>query len=121
MLQWADTFNRYGVNAALLLNGVYAENIEGAYSASAILADPDPMSTAKVFRCGSNWPITATQGLRYVLSSNQATVGMAGKLWMSIVPAQDSSTPCWEWRDNTNAMILRMRPNTVGGLQVFNA
>jgi hypothetical protein len=40
---------------------------------------------------------------------------------MNIVPAQDASTPCWEWRDVSNVMILRLRPNTVGGLQVFNA
>jgi hypothetical protein len=121
MLQWADTFNRYGTNKALLLNGLYAENIEGGYAASALIADPDTGSAAVVFKCGSNWPFTTTQGLRFVLSSNQPTVGMAGKLWMSAVPAQDQSTPCWEWRDVTNTMVVRMRPNTVGGIAVYNA
>jgi hypothetical protein len=122
MLQWADTLNHYGTNTALLLNGLYAENIDaGGSPTSSLLADPDTNSTAKVFRCGTNWPFTQTQGLRYVLTATQPTVGMAGKLWMSAVPAQDASTPCWEWRDNTNAMIVRMRPNTVGGIAVFNS
>lgn len=117
MLQWADTFNRYGVTAALLLNGAWIENIGNG----TLVADPDPTSTAKAFFCGSNWPFVQTQGLRYALSSNQATVGMAGKLWMNIVPASDISTPCMEFRDVSNNTILRLRPNTVGGIAAYNS
>jgi hypothetical protein len=86
MLQWADTFNRYGTNNALLLNGLYAENIGRRLPAP---CGSGHCSAAVVFKCGSNWPFTTTQGLRYVLSSNQPTVGMAGKLWMSaLFPAK---------------------------------
>lgn len=119
MLQWADTFNRYGANVALLLNGAWIEDI--GTGTSALVADPDPTSTAKVYRVGSNWPFTSTQGLRYALSSSQSTVGMAGKLWMSAVPAIDGNTPCMEFRDVGNVMICRLRPNTVGGIAAYNA
>lgn len=120
MLQWADTFNRYGVNAALMLNGAWIENIN---SSSTLVADPDIASAVKVCQVISGFGFYPNMsGLRYALSSNQTTVGMAGKVWMTAIPDSVSAfSPSYEWRDGTNARICQIRANAVGGIAAYNA
>jgi hypothetical protein len=119
MLQWADTFNRYGTNAALLLNGAWIENHGGGV----LVADPDPTSTAKVYQAAvgfADQPVGF--GLRYALSSSQPTVGMAGKLWMTSIPQNNSDLcPGFDWRDVSNNIICRITVNAVGGIAAYNA
>jgi hypothetical protein len=119
MLQWADTFNRYGTNTALLLDGAYAENIHLGFST--LVADPDPMSTVKVLKVLAHIS-EGYGGLRYVLSSSQTTVGMASKWWMSSIPAAlTDPTPTFEFRTVTNTKICDIRCNPVGGIAAYNS
>lgn len=69
--QWLDDFQGYGSNAALLLNGAYAE-------ASAVTLPVDPDPTAGGTRCLSGG---AGGGVRRVLSATQTTVGIAYRVW----------------------------------------
>lgn len=117
MLQWVDTFNRYGVTAALLLNGLYAENIESG----TLVADPSG-SANKVYQASHSFAFTGMSGVRRVLSSNQPTVGLAGKLWMGNIPiSANSFSPAMEWRNVANTVVCRISVNTVGGIAAYNA
>lgn len=122
MLQYADTFNRYGTNQALLLDGAWAENIQ-AGAGPTLVADPDPSSTAKVYQPLEGSVFTGMCGLRYVLSSNQVTVGMAGKVWVDHIPNSNDASflASYEFRTNANVKICDVRINAVGGLAAYNA
>lgn len=118
MLQWADTFNRYGTNAALMLNGAWIENIQ----AGTLVTDPDPTSTQKVYNVATGFAFTGMAGMRYALSSSQTTVGMLGRLWMNNIPtASGALSPAFEWRDASNTAICQARINTVGGISIYNS
>jgi hypothetical protein len=119
MLQWADTFNRYGTDASLLLNGAWIEN----HGTGTLVADPDVSSAAKVYKANAGFAdAPAPFGLRYALASNQPTVGIAGKLWMSQIPSDTgNATPGFDWRDVSNNIICRITVNLVGGIAAYNA
>jgi hypothetical protein len=69
--QFLDDFQGYGGNAALMLNGKYAE-----VSAAALVADPDPTVPVGTYALNG-----ANGAVRRVLSSAQTTVGIAYRIW----------------------------------------
>jgi hypothetical protein len=71
--QFLDDFQGYGNNAALMLNGKYAE-----VNAAGLVQDPDPTVGVGIYALtGANGPV------RRVLSAAQTTVGVAFRIWIS--------------------------------------
>lgn len=82
MLQWADTFNKYGTTAALLLNGLYANNFN-----TALVADPDPTAVGKKVAQKQQSGLTIEDGLRYPFPGGAAaTMGGGARLWLDKLP-----------------------------------
>jgi hypothetical protein len=70
--QFLDDFQGYGGNAALMLNGKYAE-----VSTPLRLQDPDPTVAGSFLRHQRR-----QRSVRRVLSSAQTTVGIAYRIWI---------------------------------------
>jgi len=113
MLQWADTFNRYGTNAALMLNGLYAE-----VNSSALVADIDPSSTQRVLQHTPN--IVVNEGYRFAYPSGSInTIGFALRLWLPNLPVASATWPAWEIRDSNNAPQISITIGTTGTISVY--
>jgi len=116
MLQWADTFNRYGTDATLLLNGIYS-----AYS-GVLAPDPDPSATGNVYELVSN---SSQDGLRFAYPNGAAaTMGFQCLLWLSQLPIAFGSTGGfgglgWCINDVNNAIQFYVEIGTTGALIVY--
>jgi len=112
MLQWADTFNRYGTNSALMLNGLYANN-----TGMTLAADPDLTSTATVARV----PIApALRDFRLVYPSGAtATIGCGLRLWLSALPQDDNTYSVIFWSDISNTVQVTLRVRSTGQITVY--
>lgn len=109
MLQWMDNFGSYGAIEAYMLNGLYAQ------MSGTLLPDPDPLATGNVLRIDSDG-VNPKQTLRKVLSSTQATVGIAFRIWMDNLPADAAMNPMMQWNDNVNGNLVSLSVNPTGSL-----
>lgn len=111
--QWADDFGSYGTTKALMLNGLYAE------AHGTLMADPNPSGTGQiVYRLDTG--VNATI-LRKVLSSNQATVGIAARYWFAALPAGAGSTlpNMIQFRDGSNSVLITVCVTSTGAFSVY--
>lgn len=108
----ADNFNIYGTNAALLLNGVYAEQ------AIVLSADPDGVST------GLTAKLTGGSGnirtpWRYIFQNGAVTTcGLGMRLWLTSLPNDDGKKYQWRIKDASNSTIAAMWITSTGRLAV---
>lgn len=109
-LEHMDNFSIYG-STGVMTNGVYAE-VSGQ---SALVADPDGISTGQVYRQLSSAAAEAI--LRYVWSASKATVGQAIRVWMNNLPTFDQDRPrIVSFRDGANVEIAYVIIETTGRL-----
>lgn len=108
-LQWADfpsgQNGLYGSANSFMLDGIYAE------TTVSLVTDPDGVSGGTVAFGGN--------GFRYVLSSAQTTVGMAGRYWFASLPVDNNKTELMQWRDAANSPQLALVLQSTGALSVF--
>lgn len=114
MLQWADTFNRYGGNAALMLNGLPYAAVSGS-----LVTDPDVTATGKVLALPAS--VITIDNFRTVYPKGvAATMGCACRLWLDKLPG---GLPLagfgWVITDIANAEQLGLRIETTGVLSVY--
>lgn len=109
----ADNYSIYGTSTAFMLNGIYAQA-----SGMTLAVDPDGISgghVASITGAGQN---NETQGLRFVLPSNQNKVGQCQRIWL---PALQAGTiPCAvfvQFRDVSNNALVTITADTTGRLR----
>jgi len=113
MLQWADTFNRYGTSAALMLNGLYANN-----SDIDIVTDPDP--SAGGTRCARMLLTSGSYDFRFAWPSGAvATMGGALRLWMAALPLDDATFCGWGLSDISNTLQVSLRVRSTGQISIY--
>lgn len=119
MLDWADTFNRYGTNTAFMLDGLYAAFDTGGGTPT-LVADPDTTATGNVFKVpSSSGFFTQASGARMPYLSTAATKGAAVRLYMSQLPYGDDRSPVLSFRDVSNNTLVCLRVLSTGALQVW--
>jgi hypothetical protein len=120
-MRHCDNFSMYHSGEAVdMLDGVYAQ-IQAKVSVNSVylVADPDGISTGQVCRINEsvtdgNWSI-----LRYVLPSNQDTVGVANRVWLPQLPQDIRNFPTIiSWRDASNVQIAALCVDTTGRLYI---
>lgn len=110
-IEHMDNFSIYGSSVAVMLNGVYAE-VSGQ---SALVADPDGISSGSVYRQLSSAAAQAT--LRYVWSTSKATMGQAIRVWMNQLPTIDQDRPrVISYRNGSNVEFAYVIIETTGRL-----
>lgn len=111
-IEHLDNFSIYGGNAALLLNGVYAEQDV------TLVVDPDGMSPGRVASINNDLTNGLYTSLRYALQTGPVTkVGIAQRVWMNSLPLGDDVTPIFAYiRSAGNANLGYLRPSSNGGL-----
>lgn len=114
--QWLDNFSAYGIDGqARMLNGSYAE-IGGCF----IVVDPDPTPGTDEPVLLVSSPANGIGVTRKVLTSSQATVGIAHRMWLNIIPIDTGDRPhCASFRDINNVVHLYVTVNPSGYLEVY--
>jgi len=114
MLQWADTFNRYGTNTALMLNGLpYAE----VNATVTLTTDPDVSATGNVVKIAQQ--ASSSTQLRTVFPGGAAaTMGISQRLWMGRLPSAVGFGTGIEFRDIANANQFTVNIDTTGTISV---
>lgn len=111
MLEFADSFNKYGTDPEFLLNGVYAE-----YANVLLVDDPDGISSQRVMSLEPNENCT----LRYVLSTAMPVVGVSLRAWAQYLPSNaDQLVYLHIWRDAGNSPMVYMVLDTTGRISVW--
>lgn len=109
----ADNFNYYGGLESYMTNGIYAEIL----GPSSLVADPDGISTTKVFK----WNWNNSYMYRWVLPTAHATAGIAQRIWLNNVPVDANSAPnIMQWADGTNTLIAALRVTPTGAFEFYN-
>jgi hypothetical protein len=110
----ADNFSIYGVTSALMLNGIYAENL-----GCDLVADPDGVSTGKVLRPGWDHFNNSNTTWRYVLQTGVAPiVGIAGRIWNTTLPINNgTAVRFYEWRNIANDPLGALAVLSTGALR----
>lgn len=112
MLLWADTFNRYGTNTALMLNGLYANN-----TGMVLAADPDATATGNVAKIAL---ANAARDFRWVYPNGAlATVGMMMRVWCSALPLDDNTYTVIYLNDIANVVQVTIRIRSTGQITVY--
>lgn len=122
MLQWADTFNRYGTNTAFMLDGLYA-GFDTSGGSPTLEDDPDPsvVPTRKVFRTPSVSGFGAsTSGVRRALPTPRTTIGVATRFWASQLPFGTSRAMVISFRDVSNTTLFCLRLLSTGAIEARN-
>jgi hypothetical protein len=123
MLQWADTFNRYGgPSTAMMLDGLYA-GFDTSGGTSTLEDDPDPsvVPTRKVFRTPSVSGFgAATSGVRRALPTPRTTIGVATRFWASQLPFGVSRAMIISFRDVSNTTLFCLRLLSTGAIELRN-
>jgi hypothetical protein len=102
----------YGVNKALLLNGMYAQV---SFQVD-IVDDPDPNITGNVIQIYTGSP-PAT--LRKVLPSSQSRVGIGRRVWLPALPLVAGKFIClMDWRDGANSVLGGVYVDTTGRIVI---
>jgi hypothetical protein len=110
---FADDFKGYGANAALMLNGLFAE-VNGRLD-----ADPDPNATGRVFHQYS--PSNPQTNLRRVLPISYSTVGVAYRFWLPALPGYDGQSPRVGFSNAANALQFSVGVGSNGRFIVYNS
>ncbi len=110
MLQWADTFNRYGTSTAFMLNGLYAQA-----DSVTLQTDPDPTATGKVIRY--DWSSVTASVLRYVIGSNKTTFGWAKRMWFAALPDAEP-VQIMSFNDGSNVCNVALHVTSTGAILV---
>lgn len=119
MLDWADTFNRYGTNTSFMLDGLYAA-FDTSGGTPTLVADPDPTASGNVFAVPSSSNFfTQTCGTRWPYGTAAATKGMAIRLYMSQLPFGNSRSPVISFRDVSNNVLVCLRVLSTGAIQAY--
>lgn len=107
---FCDDFKGYGTNTAFLLDGLYAE----VGNSATLQEDPDPNASGTVFRSVAN----SVNGfrLRRVFAGTRTTVGFGCRLWMSQLPPNNTTIPCFSILDDTSSALVSLTVDTVGKL-----
>lgn len=108
MILWMDGPDHYGTNAALLANGVYAQN-DGV----ALVANSGPGGQGTCFSIGGG---SNDSNLRKVLPGNRSLVAIGLRLWMDVLPG--GSMVLMQWSDINNQSIANLIILSTGALQV---
>ncbi len=109
---WADTFNKYGTNTALMLNGLYATT-----GNSSLTADPDPTATGNVLSTVSN-AINGYQ-LRRVFGGSKTAMGFAIRLWLVNLPPNNSTVPAFVFLNGGSGQEISLVVDTTGKILVI--
>lgn len=110
MLLFADTFNTYGTNTALMLNGLYAAVANSSLG-------PDPTGApVNVFQTTSN-PLNGYR-LRRVFNSSKTTAGFGLRLWLTTLPPNNVCVPVFNFLDGASGQQISVSIDTVGKLNV---
>jgi len=124
MLQWCDDFNSYGSNVAYMVQGLYAQaghTTGGTGSDVALVTDPDPLYSNKVFRFDAN-PYGgggAYSLIRKNLDNPHLTVGVAIRVYLPTLPSSNGYGPYpIVWCDSSNNILAALRINTDGSVSV---
>lgn len=113
MLQWADTFNKYGTNAALMLNGLYVNNDDAT-----IVTDPDPLAGGT--HCAKVSITTGAADFRFAYPSGAAaTMGGAVRVWMAALPLDDNTYTAIYLSDISNSVQVYMRIRPTGQVTIY--
>ena len=112
-LQWADTFSKYGTNAALLLNGLYANNFN-----TILATDPDPTATGKVAQKQQSG-VTFEDGLRFAFPGGAAaTMGGGARLWLDKLPIGSTEFVGVNFCDISNTPQVGFRILSTGAIEI---
>lgn len=110
-IQHMDNFSIYGTSTAFMDDGVYAQ----ADGNITLVNDPDGLSSGHVLRCVSS---AATRGIiRFPLSSSQAKVGVALRVWCTPLPTGTSDYPTLaSFRNGSNVDLATVKVDSIGAL-----
>ena len=112
MLLFNDGFDHYGTNAALLLNGVYAES--NGVTLSAINPRTGP-------RCARISMVANDVGLRLVLKQGPAVhVGACYAFSINKLPTNNRDCFMWQWRDADNVPLASVLISSTGQVLIIN-
>jgi hypothetical protein len=127
MLIWADfpsgQKGLYGTSTANMLNGVWAQIVQGGggTTATTLAADPDPniASAGYVLKlAGMIFDISTNRcGLRFALPTPAATEGFACRMWLSALPVGNDTNPFISFRSAANAVLFSVRVLTNGSIE----
>jgi hypothetical protein len=109
---WADPFQTYGLDETKLTDGLYA----AVNSDVALIADPDPNASAdsKCLRFND------TGEVRWAIPTGaNATIGQSVRLWMDDLPSSDSNGFTFDFRNNANAELCKLRVLPNGQLRLM--
>lgn len=113
----ADNFSIYGGSTAeMTATGRYSQ-----VGGSAIVADPDGVSSGSVLRMQGSYPGTTI--VRRALFTATNKVGIGQRVWLDSLPSNDSQRPeLFYWHDASNTPMARVRLQTTGALfaEVFD-
>lgn len=115
MIEHMDNFSAYGTNAALILNGVYAQN-----EACSITADPAPGATGRCLLLPASYGGGGAYAkLRYVFQVPATTVGCCGRVWLAeLTNNVDMVQAPFELRDASNNALYTMCFDTTGRIVI---
>lgn len=108
----------YGTNTANMLNGIWAQIGIGWGTSATLVDDPDPNTTGNVLRT-----LTQASGssgyaaVRYALPSTAATLGIATRIWLPQLPADNFSCPLIGFRDGSNNVLCAIRILSTGAIE----
>lgn len=118
-LLWADNFNVYGTDEALLLNGIYAQ----ADSGVTLVVDPDPTSTANVVAIAeaadSTIPYYGNVLRKVFPSGGEDTVGVAFRIWMNALPPTSTNFVYFAFTDSSNTAQVTLKVLTTGDIAAY--
>lgn len=110
----ADNYSIYGTNAALMLNGIYAQNTQ-----CSLATDPDGLSGGKVLQVAAGNFVDS--GDRFVLPTLQNTVGMAFRIWFNSLPTgslANLNKPA-TFKDISETLLATIRVDATGRLNAY--
>lgn len=112
MIVHADNFSIYGTNAALLLNGVYAET-----NGASLPTDPDGISPGHVLSLGA----AGAAFVRFAMEENVAVCGLACRVWFDTLPpgVQNELPRPHTIYDATGTSLADVRVQTTGRLSLY--
>lgn len=119
MIQWMDNFQSYGTlgtGKARMTDGAYAE-AGGVGGGPAVDPDPNAPADSRAYQSVAG---TITN-FRKVLTTPQATVGVAFRIWPAGLPGSETDAPRpVVFTNASNNVLLTLLLMTTGGLRVFN-
>lgn len=123
MIIWADNFQAYGNDEAVLSDGLYAEVSSTTYLN--LVDDPDPSapSESRAMLFGTSSVGTDNRLIRYALPAGPTTtVGTFCRFYMPDLPTEDAKAlEMFSFRDISNNVLLILELQTSGALRIRHA